>query len=158
MTGIGQRLLDQLIALGIEAELIMPGAAMPTVAMAAAAIGVDEAAIIKSVLFDDLNGGVVLGIASGVNRISRARLAEAVGGSKLRLASPDLVLAKTGFPAGGVAPVLHRCSMPVVIDAAVGLQDWVYGGAGTEDGLLKLRPGDIARLTNATIADIVENV
>ena len=158
MTGIGQRLLDQLIALGVEAELVTPGAPMPTVAMAAAAIGVDEAAIIKSVLFEDRNGGVALGIASGVNRISRYRLADAAGFSKLWLASPELVLAKTGFPAGGVAPVLHSCPIPVIIDVAVPRQEWVYGGAGTEDGLLKLRPRDIASLTNAAIADIVEIV
>lgn len=158
MTDIGQRLLDQLTALGIEAELITPGVPMPTVALAAAALGVDEAAIIKSVLFEDRAGGGVLGIANGANRISRAKLAEASGRAKLRLASPDLVLAMTGFPAGGVAPVLHRSSIPVVIDGAVPRQNWVYGGAGTEDELLKLRPRDIAQLMNAAVADIVERV
>src|SRR5438067_606993 len=62
-----ERLLAEIRNRGIEAELIRPGAPMPTVPLAAAAMGVAEQSIIKSVLFEDLAGGVVLGIANGTS-------------------------------------------------------------------------------------------
>jgi len=156
MTSIGEQLLATIRASGIEAELVEPGVPMPTVPLAAEAIGVSEAAIIKSVLFENRAGQVVLGIANGTSRISRPALASAAGLAKLWLASPELVLERTGFPAGGVAPVGHENLIPVVIDRHVMDEEWVYGGAGTEEALLKIRPADIALLTGATIAEIVE--
>jgi prolyl-tRNA editing enzyme YbaK/EbsC (Cys-tRNA(Pro) deacylase) len=108
------------------------------------------------VLFEDRAGGVVLAIANGTNRISRPALAAAAGVAKLWLASPQLVLDRTGFPAGGVAPVRHATAVPVVIDRRVMDEAWVYGGAGTEDALLKIRPIDIVALTAACVAEIIE--
>jgi prolyl-tRNA editing enzyme YbaK/EbsC (Cys-tRNA(Pro) deacylase) len=156
MMAVGDRLLTELAALGVEAELVEPGVSMPTVPLAAAAIGVSESSIIKSVLFEDRTGLVVLAIANGTSRVSRKLLAEAFGASKLWLASPELVLERTGFPAGGVAPVCHRHAIPVIVDAGVTREAWVYGGAGTEDALLKIQPADIVRVTNAKITQIVE--
>jgi prolyl-tRNA editing enzyme YbaK/EbsC (Cys-tRNA(Pro) deacylase) len=156
MTTTGARLLADLTRRGIDVELVEPGAPMPTVPMAAAAIGVSETAIVKSVLFEDRLGTVVLAIANGTNRISRSALAAATGVAKLWLASPPLVLDRTGFPAGGVAPVGHATALPVVIDRRVMDEAWVYGGAGSEDSLLKIRPDDIVALTGARVAEIVE--
>jgi prolyl-tRNA editing enzyme YbaK/EbsC (Cys-tRNA(Pro) deacylase) len=156
MTAVGDRLLMQLGALGVEAELFEPGSPMPTVPMAAATVGVSESAIIKSVVFEDRAGQVVLAIANGPARISRRLLAQVFGAPKLWLASPEIVLERTGFPAGGVAPVCHISDIPVVVDASVMKEAWVYGGAGTEDALLKIQPADIVRVTNAKIAAIVD--
>lgn len=156
MKAVGDRLLMQLSALGVEAELIEPGSPMPTVPLAAATVGVSESAIIKSVLFEDRAGQVVLAIANGPGRISRQLLAQEFNAPRLWLASPELVLERTGFPAGGVSPVCHKSAIPVIIDECVMKEAWVYGGAGTEDALLKIRPADIVRVTSAKIAAIVE--
>jgi Cys-tRNA(Pro) deacylase len=127
---------------------------MPTVPLAAAAIGVTEDQIIKSLLFRDSRGELVLAIASGTARIDRSLLAFAAGLEKPRLADPATVLATTGFPAGGVAPVAHATPVRVVIDRRAAAMDVVYGGGGSEDVLLKIRPRDVIRLTSAEIADI----
>lgn len=127
---------------------------MPTVPMAAAAIGVEESQIIKSVLFIGVPGTVVLAIACGVSRIDRTKLSAITGFGKLRLADPETVLSATGFPAGGVSPIGHVTRIPVVIDSRVMAQKSVYGGAGSEHALLMISPADIIRLTTATIGDI----
>lgn len=158
MTAVGDDLLARLGSLGVEAELLEPGVPMPTVPLAAAAIGVSESAIIKSVLFEDRAGRVVLAIANGPSRISRPLLTLAFGAPKLWLASPGLVLEQTGFPAGGVSPVGHKVAIPVIVDAGVMREVWVYGGGGTEDALLKIQPTDIVRVTGAKIATIVEPI
>jgi len=139
---------------GVEAELLSPGVPMPTVPLAAAAIGVAEDRIIKSLLFRDSRGELVLAIASGTARIDRGLLATATGLDRPRLADPATVLAVTGFPAGGVSPVAHATPVRVVIDRRAAALDVVYGGGGSEDVLLKISPRDIIRLTGAEIVDI----
>ncbi|HEY8448288.1 MAG TPA: YbaK/EbsC family protein [Thermomicrobiales bacterium] len=152
---VPERLLQWLREHGVDAELLRPGVPMPTVPLAAAAIGVPEEQIIKSLLFADGNGSSVLAIACGMSKVDRQRLAAASGLTRPRLADPATVLAVTGFPAGGVAPVGHRTPVRVIVDRRVAEQNVVYGGGGAEDALLRIAPRDILRLTNGFVADLV---
>jgi Cys-tRNA(Pro) deacylase len=142
---------------GLDAELIDPGAPMPTVPLAAAAIGVAEDQILKTLLFTDTSANLVLAIACGPARVDRALLAAVAGLDRLRLADPATVLAATGFPAGGVSPIAHLTPVPVVIDRRVLALDVAYGGGGAEHLLLRIRPTDLQRLTNATVADLTQS-
>ena len=150
-----ERLVMWLRQQGVDAELLRPGVPMPTVQLAASAIGVPEELIIKSLLFISESGEPVLAIASGSSKVDRHLLADAARLSRLRLADPATVLALTGFPAGGVAPVGHRTPVPVVMDCSVAAKAFVYGGGGAEDALIRIAPRDIARLTGGLTARIV---
>lgn len=150
-----ERLVAWLRTQGIDAELVRPGVPMPTVPLAAAAIGVPEDLIIKSLLFVADAREPVLAIASGSSKVDRHLLAAASHRERLRLADPATVLAVTGFPAGGVAPVGHRTPLTVVVDRTVAAKPVVYGGAGAEDALVRMAPRDIIRLTGGVIAEIV---
>jgi prolyl-tRNA editing enzyme YbaK/EbsC (Cys-tRNA(Pro) deacylase) len=151
------RLRSYLAAADVVAEILAPRVPMPTVPLAAAAIGVREEQIIKSVLFRTKPGEVVLAIASGSARIDRSVLSQITGLPGLKLADAPTVMARTGYPAGGVAPVGHASHFPVVIDRRVMELDEVYGGAGSEETLLRISPVDIERLTGAIVADIVNS-
>jgi len=139
-----------------EYELLAPGVPMPTVPLAAAAIGVPEEQILKTLVFVGDDGSPVVAIASGTRRVNRALLADACGISRPRAAGPDDVARFTGFPAGGVAPLGLPADLPVVVDIAVAALPYAYGGGGREHLLLRLRPADIIRLNEATIAAIVD--
>ena len=153
--GAGEaRLLAFIEQVRIKYEILRPNQPMPTVPLAAAAIGVEESQIIKSVIFVGAPGTVVLAIACGASRINRKRLSAITGFGKLRLADPETVLALTGFPAGGVSPIGHASALPVVIDSRVMKQEIVFGGAGSEHALLKISPADILRLTGASVGGI----
>ena len=144
-------------AQGIDAEIVAPGVPMPTVSRAAEAIGVSEEKIIKSLLFQDrATGRLVLAIASGTGRIDRNRLAAATGLMRPSLADPATVQAATGYPVGGVPPIGHAAPLSVVLDRRAAALDIVYGGGGSENLLLRVRPADVLRLTGGLIADIIE--
>ena len=140
---------------GVEAELVAPGVPMPTVPLAAAAVGVRDEQILKSLVFSDRTGALVLVIACGTAKVDRARLADAAGLDRPRLADAATVLAATGYPAGGVPPVGHRTRLPVVMDRRAAALAVAYGGGGTEETLLRIRPADILRLSGGTVAEIV---
>ena len=130
---------------------------MPTVPLAAAAIGVREEQILKSLVFEDRETGkLVLAIACGTGRVDRARLAAEMGLQRPRLADAAAVLAATGYPAGGVPPVGHATPLAVVMDRRAAALEVAYGGGGAEELLLRIRPADILRLTGGTVANIAD--
>ena len=144
--------------LNLNARIVSPSTPMPSVPLAAAAVGCSVDQIIKTVVFATPDGGAAIAIANGTRRIDRRRLAIAAGVDVLRLASPEFVLDRTGYPAGGVSPIGIRDSQaPVVIDPAVLDQATVFGGAGTEADLLEIATAQLVTLTRACIAPIVRS-
>lgn len=144
-------------ATSTTAEVIQCDQPTPTVEAAAAVLGVDEQQVIKSLLFVNKAGDATLAIAAGTSRVSRKKLAAFTGLSGLKLAKPGVVRDITGYEVGAVAPIAHTTSVPVVMDERVMRLDVIYGGSGETDTMLKIAPAEIQRLTNAQVADIVED-
>ena len=157
LTGL-DRLHAALAAIDLAAEIVHPGVPMPTVPLAAAAVGTSAEAIIKTVVFVDDQGHTIVAIANGTSRINRTLLATAIGVDKVRLADSVAVLERTGYPAGGVSPIgIRDEATRIVIDSGVLVQTDVYGGAGTEDDLIRLAVPDLVRVTRGLVADIVDS-
>jgi prolyl-tRNA editing enzyme YbaK/EbsC (Cys-tRNA(Pro) deacylase) len=148
-----------LAARGIAAEVVRPRIPTPTVAAAAEALGVPEAAIVKSVLFESrVDGRAVLVVARGGSRISTKKLEAECGLARPRIAAPETVLRLTGYPAGGVPPVALPASLEVAIDRAVLEMPEVVAGGGDEHTLLRLAPSEIVRASRARVVDVSETV
>jgi Cys-tRNA(Pro)/Cys-tRNA(Cys) deacylase len=146
---------DYILEHDLQAEIVAPGAHMPTVDAAAAAMGVVPEHIFKSILFQSAAGRCVLVVACGNARVDTKRVESLTGIRGLKLAKPDVVFAKTGYPAGGTPPVGHREHIPVIVDTRVAAQAWGYAGGGRPELLVKIESADIIRLTGATVADVV---
>jgi Cys-tRNA(Pro)/Cys-tRNA(Cys) deacylase len=140
----------------IEAEFLAPGVPMPTVAAAAAAIGVPEEQILKTLLFAGDGGQHIIVVANGTRRVSRSLLTGVTGISRPRAASPEIVHEITGYVAGGVAPLALPAELPVIVDVGVAALPVAFGGGGREDMLLRVKPADIIRLNQALVAPVLE--
>jgi prolyl-tRNA editing enzyme YbaK/EbsC (Cys-tRNA(Pro) deacylase) len=154
--GVPEHLLEFLRTHGLEFDIVAPGVPMPTVPLAARAIGVPEDRILKTLLFAGDDNDFVVAIANGTRRIDRNRLAHAAAMRKPRPANPADVVAVTGFPAGGVAALGLPEAVPVIVDAATAALTFAYGGGGQEHLLLRVRISDVIRCNNALVADITE--
>jgi prolyl-tRNA editing enzyme YbaK/EbsC (Cys-tRNA(Pro) deacylase) len=155
--GVPEHLLEFLRNHGLEIHFVAPGVPMPTVPLAAQAIGVPQDQILKTLLFIGEGSEFVVAIANGAHRIDRNRLAQAAAMRKPRPANPDDVIAVTGYPASGVAPLGLPPSVPVIVDAATAALPFAYGGGGQEHVLLRVRISDVIRCNNALVADITEH-
>ncbi|HEU5425161.1 MAG TPA: YbaK/EbsC family protein [Nitrolancea sp.] len=138
----------------VAAEIVFPGAPTPTVPNAAAALGVAPAQIVKSLLFEGRDGDLVLAVLAGDQRVDRRKLIAVSGLRQPKLADPALVLARTGYPAGGTPPVGHREPLRVLLDRALLAEPVVFGGGGSDRAMLRIAPAEIVRLTGATVADL----
>ena len=146
-----QRVEEALRALGLDAQVIRPGACR-TAADAAAAVGCEIDQIVKSLIFVDAEGAIHLFLTAGGNQLDLAK-AEAVAGQPLARADARLVREKTGFAIGGVAPLGHLTPPRLHADPRLMDFDRVYAAAGTPDHVFGAAPGALLTALNAPLAD-----
>jgi prolyl-tRNA editing enzyme YbaK/EbsC (Cys-tRNA(Pro) deacylase) len=145
-------------ARGVRARIVLPGVPTPTVATAAAALGVDATAILKSLVFL-VEGEPRLVVAAGEDRVSYPSLSRAWGVSRrrIRLADAAEAHAITGFVVGAMPPFGHRLSLPTLVDAGrVTPGRLVYGGGGTREALLEITTDELLAVTGARAEALVE--
>ncbi|MFZ2487409.1 MAG: YbaK/EbsC family protein [Anaerolineae bacterium] len=143
----------------IAAILVHPDAETPTVPAAAAALHCATEQIIKSVLFilkEGEQASARLVISNGVAPVDFHKLAGLwqVSRKRIRLAPAEVVLAETGYPAGGVPPFGFAQPIPTFIDQRVLAQPVIFGGGGDHRTMLRLTPEELMRVTRGQIADV----
>lgn len=142
-------------SLGISLDVAEFPAGTKTAAEAAAAVGCDPGAIVKSLVFV-VDGEPVVALVPGDRRLDPARLAEAAGGTAAERASLDLVREATGFVAGGTPPFGYPKPLRVFADPGLRRFDPVWAAAGTPTTVFPLPPETLVRAASATWADIAE--
>jgi prolyl-tRNA editing enzyme YbaK/EbsC (Cys-tRNA(Pro) deacylase) len=121
---------------------------------AADALGVGVGQIAKSVIFRrKADDGAVLVVASGDRRVDERRVAALAGA--LGRADAEFVKSRTGFSIGGVAPLAHASPVFTLIDRELFRFDTIWAAAGHPNGVFRLAPQDLERLTGAPVADVV---
>ena len=124
-----------------------------TAADAAAAIGVDVGAIVKSLIFA-VDGDVVVAYVSGANQLDERKLAAAAGGATCSRVDADAVRTVTGFPIGGVPPFGHANPLRVFVDPDLLAHDEVWAAAGTWHDVFAIRPVDLVTASGGTVDDL----
>jgi prolyl-tRNA editing enzyme YbaK/EbsC (Cys-tRNA(Pro) deacylase) len=121
---------------------------------AADALGVAVGQIAKSVIFRrKADDSAVLVVTSGDRRVDEKRVAAATG--PLGRADADFVKARTGFSIGGVAPLAHSTPVLTLIDRELFRFSEIWAAAGHPNGVFRLSPAELERLTGAPVADVV---
>ncbi len=147
-----QAYLDQHALPGEILHLSVP---TPTVETAAAAVGCQPEQIVKSILFlvDDQPA---LAVTCGMATIERRAIAAhyGVGRKRVKLASPEEVIAIAGYAVGAMTPFGHRKPLPTLLDPRVLDQAEVFAGGGDENALVRLNPQDILRASNAVVLSL----
>lgn len=141
-----------LLAAGVEARILELGDCR-TAADAAAACGCALDQIAKSIIFrGEDSGHVRLFLTAGGNLVDAAK-ATALAGEPLGKADAALIRAETGFAIGGVAPVGHLQPITAWWDPRLSDFDLVWAAAGTPRHVFAIAPGELLRITGATVAD-----
>jgi len=146
-------LQNYLNRLGSDATLLTMQMPMPTAQAAAEALQIPIGSIFKSLLLTG-EGQYVILVLSCEKRVDIKKAADLAEVSKLKLAEKEVVLEQTGYPVGSVPPVGHKNKIPVIVDKSLMDYEFGYGGGGSHETLLKIRPSEIVRLTNAKVAPI----
>jgi prolyl-tRNA editing enzyme YbaK/EbsC (Cys-tRNA(Pro) deacylase) len=139
----------------IDAEFIYLDQETLTVKAAAAAVGVHPDNIGKSILFIAAEDPIMV-ITNGEHRLSYPPIARHLDLNRrqIKLANPEEVLQFTGYAVGTVPPFGHISELSTLIsDTVLGVEE-LYAGGGSANALLKIKPAELVRVTNAKIAPL----
>lgn len=150
-----QRVADFLHRNAAEARIEEFAEGTPTAVDAARAVGCKLGQIVKSVVLT-CDARYVVVLTPGDRRTDLTKVAQAAGCAKARIASPDEVLAATGFAAGAVAPFPLARVDRVYVDRSLLGHKRVWVGAGSPKHMAALTPADLIRLSRAEPMDAVE--
>lgn len=154
-----QRVADALAAAGHPHAPRWLDVAARTSQEAADLLGVAVGQIAKSVVFRLLGQAgdgdrAVLVVTSGDQRVDEKRVAAITG--PLGRADAQFVKQRTGFSIGGVAPLAHAQPPLTLIDRELFRFEEIWAAAGHPNGVFRLAPADLLRLTGgAPVADVV---
>ena len=120
---------------------------------AAAALGVPGGQVFKT-LIASVDGQLTAAVVPVTGQLNLKALAEAVGGKKAEMTQTAVAERATGYVVGGISPVAHRKSLPVVLDASALGHKTVFCSAGQRGLEIELAPDDLVLATGATVAPI----
>ncbi len=118
---------------------------------AAAAIGVEVAQIVKSLVFL-VDGDPTMALVPGDRRLDEQKLARAAGGKRVERPDAETVRAATGFPIGGVPPIGH--DLPIFVDVGILDYDVVWAAAGTWTDVFPITPSELVSVTVGTVCPL----
>ena len=147
------RVADAAQAAGLQISVARYPEGTRTAADAARAVGCDVAQIVKSLVFM-ADGGAVVALVSGANRVDPARLASALNAVEVRRADGDEARIATGFAIGGVPPFGHTGQVTVVVDRDLMRHDRLWAAAGLPDAVFPIMPGDLLRVSGGSVVDL----
>jgi len=122
-------------------------------AEAAAALGVDPAQVLKT-LVASVDGDLVVAVVPVDGRLDLKALAAAVGGKRAVMAEPAAAERATGYVVGGISPLGQRRRLRTVVDAGALEHPTVLVSAGRRGLDVELAPADLVALTGAVTAPV----
>lgn len=143
---------DTLISRGHHGVVVSSPEGTHTAADAAAALGVEVGAIVKSMVFL-LDDEPVLLLVSGAHNVHLERTGERLGGTLMR-APLDTAKHATGQPIGGIAPVGHPTNLDTFIDQDLAGYAEVWAAAGHTNTIFRSTFTELVRITAGLAIDV----
>lgn len=138
----------------IHIDIIEMNVSTATVALAAAAHGVEPGQIAKTLAFKLSDGRSILVVAKGDARIDNKKFKDTFGKGKMLGLEEVAVL--TGHPVGGVCPFGLATPMPVYVDVSLKIYEEVIPAAGSVNSAVRISPKKMADITQAEWVDVCQ--
>jgi Cys-tRNA(Pro) deacylase len=120
----------------------------------AEALGVDEHAVVKTLIFEDQAGAPLCILMHGDREVSTKQLARQVGAREVAPASPDAVEKHTGYVPGGVSPFGPRKRLPVYVERTVLTLPRVLVNGGRRGFLVEIEPAAFTAVLGAIPVEV----
>ena len=138
-----------------EIEILEATTSTATVALAAAAHGVEPDRIAKTLSLR-LNDEPILIVMSGESRLDNRKYKDRFGAKAKMLGAED-VLAATSHPVGGVCPFWLPRALRVYADVSLRAYDVVVPAAGDTHHAIRIAPERLAQLAAAEWVDVAQD-
>ena len=125
-----------------------------TAAEAADAMGCELGQIVKSLVVVVDGQMPVVALVAGDRKGDLKAIAEALGGSKAKMADAETVRSATGYAIGGVSPFALPDKLPVLFDDSLERFEVVFPAAGTPSSMVRMCRDHLLGISRARVARI----
>jgi Cys-tRNA(Pro) deacylase len=118
------------------------------------ALGVDEHAVIKTLIFEDDRRQPLCVLMHGDREVSAKNLARHLGAKSVAPCSPEVADRHSGYQVGGTSPFGLRRAMPVFMERTIAELPAIYINGGARGFLVELAPAELVRVLAPTPVDV----
>jgi Cys-tRNA(Pro) deacylase len=123
---------------------------------AARELGVDEHAVIKTLVMRDQDKKPLIVLMHGDREVSTKKLARALGLKSAAPCDPAEAQRHTGCQVGGISPFATRKALPVYVQETILELDEIYINAGKRGFLARMSPADLNRALQPVPVDAAQ--
>ena len=116
-------------------------------------LGVDEHAVIKTLVMEDERREPLIVLMHGDREVSTKQLARQIGRKTVTPCDPAVAQRHTGYMVGGTSPFGTRKRLPVYVERSIVDLDRIYINGGRRGFLVTLASRDLVRVLDATLVD-----
>jgi Cys-tRNA(Pro) deacylase len=125
-------------------------------AASARALGVDEHAVIKTLIFEDDRRAPICVLMHGDRVVSAKQLARVIGAKSVAPCDPAVADRHSGYQVGGTSPFGLRRAMPVYMQETILALARIHINGGARGFLVELDPRDAQRVLSPTLVDVAQ--
>jgi len=118
------------------------------------ALGVDEHAVIKTLIMEDDRKQPLCVLMHGDREVSTKQLARIVGVKTIAPCTPEVADRHSGYQVGGTSPFGLRRAMPVFMERSIALLPRMYINGGARGFLVEIAPREAERVLAPTLVDV----
>ena len=122
-------------------------------AASAAALGVAEHAVIKTLIFETERADPLCILMHGDREVSAKQLARAIGTKSVAPCTPQVADRHSGYQVGGTSPFGLRRAMPIYMQRTILELPRIYINGGARGFLVAIAPAEIERVLSPTLVD-----
>ena len=116
-------------------------------------LGVDEHAVIKTLVMEDDQKRPLIVLMHGDLEVSTKNLARQIGAKTVTPCAPEVAQKHTGYLVGGTSPFGTRKTMPVYLERSIAGLDRIYINGGARGFLVSMPPSDLLRVLSPVLVD-----
>lgn len=120
--------------------------------------GVDEHAVIKTLIMEDDTGAPLVMLMHGDRQVSLRELARQIGVRQVRPCRPEVADRHSGYQVGGTSPFGTRRAMPVYCEASVLDLPRIFINGGKRGYIVSMAAGDLARVLKPMLVSVAQPV
>jgi Cys-tRNA(Pro) deacylase len=117
-------------------------------------LGVDEHAVIKTLVMSDDSGQPLIILMHGDRSVSTKELARIISVKQVSPCSPDSAQKNSGYLVGGTSPFGTRRQMPVYMEESIASLDYIYINGGKRGYLVGMKPSELIRLLKPVMVTV----
>lgn len=118
------------------------------------ALGVDEHAVIKTLIFEDDRKAPLCILMHGDREVSAKQLARAIGVKAVAPCDPAVADRHSGYQVGGTSPFGLKRKMPIYMERSILELSRIHINGGARGFLVEIDPRDAERVLAPTLVEV----